>query len=527
MKAALTSTQAVDAIQCALGKFPPAVCPLTHRFTPGLYTREIFMPAGSFVVSKIHKTEHPFVILKGVVSVWTENGGVEKLSAHHIGITKPGTRRVLYTHEDTIWATFHVTKETDLEKIEAAIISKHTPEPITPEMQDIIMNIIGEKGTPQERLALCLKRAGRIVKSRRSRAPKGFDPSNSWVAVGVAAVSIGAGAYGASESAGAAKSAAAANLAAVKGTNDQNLLLNLYSRGVPMTAKNSYGVLTGSMAPSARGVAAAVLPYYFGQGGESGIALDTLAAYRAANAYTGNAAQSLKNYADILAQYQISQKQADQAGANLFNGNLEDTLMADAQPVWDQNIKGAETQIQAGFQALAKTLNNIDAIQAKKGFTGDTSGSNMLKFSARQTIGQEGAAARNNAMMQNLLNRQGIRAGVLNTQLSNINLPTQQAQSAMGRSQLPLTAFAQEQQNKQAPFAFFKMGQNQFQPVVTPVQGAIPTTGQIIGNSIGSLATGIGSIFQQRKQDELNRYALADWSKAPDVNGFLTSGNLG
>ena len=91
--------------------------PLTHRFTPGMYIREIFMPAGSFVVTKIHKTEHPFVISQGLVSVW-KNGTVEHLQAPHTGITLPGTQRFLYVHEDTIWTTFHVTNLTDIEELE-------------------------------------------------------------------------------------------------------------------------------------------------------------------------------------------------------------------------------------------------------------------------------------------------------------------------------------------------------------------------------------------------------------------------
>jgi hypothetical protein len=44
-------------------------CPLVHRFTPGMYIREIFMPAGSLITSKIHKTEHPYTISKGKFAV--------------------------------------------------------------------------------------------------------------------------------------------------------------------------------------------------------------------------------------------------------------------------------------------------------------------------------------------------------------------------------------------------------------------------------------------------------------------------
>ena len=101
---------------------PLAQFPVVHRFTPGLYIREIFMPAGSVLTSKIHKTEHPFVISKGVVSVWTAEEGTITLNAPYTGITKPGTRRVLFIHEDTIWTTFHVGEENNVEAIEDRII---------------------------------------------------------------------------------------------------------------------------------------------------------------------------------------------------------------------------------------------------------------------------------------------------------------------------------------------------------------------------------------------------------------------
>lgn len=101
--------------------------PLVHRFTPGLYSREIFMRAGIVVVSKIHNTEHQFAILEGAVDVFTEADGVQRLRAPHVGITKPGTQRVLQIREDCRWVTFHPlvegeSSEADLPKIEARII---------------------------------------------------------------------------------------------------------------------------------------------------------------------------------------------------------------------------------------------------------------------------------------------------------------------------------------------------------------------------------------------------------------------
>lgn len=109
--------QEIDRAEEVMRKFPQQEMPLRHVFTPGLYTREITMPAGTLLTSRIHLFEHPFVISKGAVSVWSDEHGWERFQAPYLGITKPGTRRVLYIHEETVWTTFHVTNETDPDKI--------------------------------------------------------------------------------------------------------------------------------------------------------------------------------------------------------------------------------------------------------------------------------------------------------------------------------------------------------------------------------------------------------------------------
>ena len=99
--------------------------PLEHRFTPGLYSRTIFMPKGYLCTSKIHKTEHQYVVSKGRLRVWSEESGWVEIRAPHIGVTKAGTRRALAILEDTVWTTFHPTTLTDVDEIEAAIIEPH------------------------------------------------------------------------------------------------------------------------------------------------------------------------------------------------------------------------------------------------------------------------------------------------------------------------------------------------------------------------------------------------------------------
>jgi len=92
-----------------LENFETVDAPLTHKFVPGMYIREIFMPKGAIVTSLIHKTTHPYFIMKGKVSVFSENDGTQLLEAGHRGITTPNTRRVLNILEDTIWITCHPT----------------------------------------------------------------------------------------------------------------------------------------------------------------------------------------------------------------------------------------------------------------------------------------------------------------------------------------------------------------------------------------------------------------------------------
>lgn len=89
------------------------LCPLKHSFADGIYVREIFIPKGTFVVGKIHKHAHPNFLLKGKVSVYTEQNKLEVLEAPLSMISAPGTKRVVYAHEDSVWVTVHANPEED------------------------------------------------------------------------------------------------------------------------------------------------------------------------------------------------------------------------------------------------------------------------------------------------------------------------------------------------------------------------------------------------------------------------------
>ena len=75
------------------------------------------------IVGKVHKKEHFYVVLEGEVTI-AGNGKQERVKAPKIFVCKPGTKRAVYAHVDSICMTVHRTNETDMEKIEDELVEK-------------------------------------------------------------------------------------------------------------------------------------------------------------------------------------------------------------------------------------------------------------------------------------------------------------------------------------------------------------------------------------------------------------------
>jgi hypothetical protein len=96
-------------------------CKYEHAFTDGIYIRKMFIPRDLLIVTKVHKTRHPYFIMYGDVSVYLD-GVMVRLKAPFSGVTEPGTRRALRTHEDTLWITVHATDKTEVEAISKDVV---------------------------------------------------------------------------------------------------------------------------------------------------------------------------------------------------------------------------------------------------------------------------------------------------------------------------------------------------------------------------------------------------------------------
>jgi hypothetical protein len=117
--------RAIDQLEAKLVQYPQADCPVVHRFTPGLYSRECFTRAGLIFTSRIHLQDHQFLFSMGLVAIWCEGKGWVRMDSPYHGITPAGTRRVVLSLEDSIITTFHPTEETDLQKLEALLYLAH------------------------------------------------------------------------------------------------------------------------------------------------------------------------------------------------------------------------------------------------------------------------------------------------------------------------------------------------------------------------------------------------------------------
>lgn len=108
-------------IQEQVAQLPQVEIPIFHHFAPNIYMRQMNVNAGTLMVTKMHKTEHFLIVLKGSATI-LDSSGLMHVQAPQIIKTQKGTKRVIYFHEDSAWLTTHPTSETDLNLIEDQLI---------------------------------------------------------------------------------------------------------------------------------------------------------------------------------------------------------------------------------------------------------------------------------------------------------------------------------------------------------------------------------------------------------------------
>lgn len=115
---ALSDLAKVEIVEAEMRKHEQVKIPIRHYFSPGVYAREITIPAGTLLTGRIHKYEQLNILSGGEISVLTQDGMV-RVSAPFTVVSPPGTKRIAYAHSDCTWTTILATEETDPDRIEA------------------------------------------------------------------------------------------------------------------------------------------------------------------------------------------------------------------------------------------------------------------------------------------------------------------------------------------------------------------------------------------------------------------------
>jgi len=93
--------------------------PLKHSFADGVYIRQMNMKKGSIVIGAIHKDEHVWFLLSGNLTIGTQT------QVEDYVISKPGTQRIIYSNEDSIFVNVHKnpTNNQNIKELENELVS--------------------------------------------------------------------------------------------------------------------------------------------------------------------------------------------------------------------------------------------------------------------------------------------------------------------------------------------------------------------------------------------------------------------
>jgi hypothetical protein len=107
------------------GALPANPFPLEHLFAKGLYIRKITVPPNTLTVTMIHKYSHVAFLLKGEMSI-LEEWGARRVKAPTFFITKAGTKRIIYHHDEVVLVTVHANPEEErsIEALEGELTAK-------------------------------------------------------------------------------------------------------------------------------------------------------------------------------------------------------------------------------------------------------------------------------------------------------------------------------------------------------------------------------------------------------------------
>lgn len=214
--------------------------------------------------------------------------------------------------------------------------------------------------------------------------------------------------------------------------------------------------------------------------------------------YNQSAPASIASFRRAGMPFADAQNRSTKMVGDIFNGGITDKLLTNAKPVQKARVTTAR---QSSLDALNKTLDSIDAVQAGKGFSGDSYAANKMRFDARKGVGDAMGAIN----LQNLSEDRQIRDyGDVQLPLENLSLPWTSARQAMEYANLPQTLYSNAVQQRLAPLSFLRIGGSQpfqYQPI--PTAPPIASDGQLMAQGLSGMAGMVSNYAQQRQQEQM------------------------
>tara|TARA_R110000824_G_C14681240_1_gene620285 strand:- start:15 stop:467 length:453 start_codon:yes stop_codon:yes gene_type:complete len=98
--------------------------PVTHEFVDGVYIRKMTMPKGEIVVGAIHNHLHAWFLMKGRVLISNNGEEIEHIAPCYT-ISEPGSKRLIYAVEDSVFVNVHKNPSNtkDIEQLQEEIVS--------------------------------------------------------------------------------------------------------------------------------------------------------------------------------------------------------------------------------------------------------------------------------------------------------------------------------------------------------------------------------------------------------------------
>ena len=112
----IPASESLHRLKTELESVPQVDCPIRNYFAPGLYAREITIPAGTVVIGAVHKTENLVIVSMGRLRIVTDDGPIE-VKAGDTFTCRAGMENAVVALEDSRWTNFFPTTETDPEKL--------------------------------------------------------------------------------------------------------------------------------------------------------------------------------------------------------------------------------------------------------------------------------------------------------------------------------------------------------------------------------------------------------------------------